>query len=415
MKKPSTDHKDKDKKPLLLQAVAHFLDCNGFSKTLKKFRSEAQLEKDGLKDSTLDLEEIYYKYLEMRNHANTGVNNQNEQDTKTDDTSKRDGERNFTVALETGSKKNKKSEQVNSEMSKEPAGHTVCESLIVEPDMKRKERKKKKSKLESGSLPGAIEEKSKEVVSSEGQSVAGSKTKKRSKDNKKKDNPTFDFLDDVKECGLEDKQAAVTTKSEVAANEKKGSKKRKRLASEENDLQPPDNNTAEEMKRRKVAGVQESESSEQSAKVNASQGSDRSASKASQGESGQVSSNDFQKPSSKNLDGQANGNLEISGDKSAFQKTKKQQNGSVEPKTINAFQRVKADDVIFTDDRLKNNSYWAKGGAENGYGAKAQDILGQVRGRDFRHEKTKKKRGSYRGGQIDLESHSIKFNYSDEE
>jgi hypothetical protein len=44
MKKPSTDHKDKDKKPLLLQAVAHFLDCNGFSKTLKKFRSEAQLE-----------------------------------------------------------------------------------------------------------------------------------------------------------------------------------------------------------------------------------------------------------------------------------------------------------------------------------------------------------------------------------
>lgn len=35
--------------------------------------------------------------------------------------------------------------------------------------------------------------------------------------------------------------------------------------------------------------------------------------------------------------------------------------------------------------------------------------------RDFRHEKTKKKRGTYRGGQIDLQSHSIKFNYSDEE
>jgi len=39
MKKPSTDHK-----PLLLQAVAHFLDRNGFSKTLKKFLSEAQLQ-----------------------------------------------------------------------------------------------------------------------------------------------------------------------------------------------------------------------------------------------------------------------------------------------------------------------------------------------------------------------------------
>lgn len=35
--------------------------------------------------------------------------------------------------------------------------------------------------------------------------------------------------------------------------------------------------------------------------------------------------------------------------------------------------------------------------------------------RDFRHEKTKKKRGSYRGGQIDLQSHSVKFNYSDED
>nr|GFC10837.1 nucleolar and coiled-body phosphoprotein 1 isoform X2 [Tanacetum cinerariifolium] len=54
-------------------------------------------------------------------------------------------------------------------------------------------------------------------------------------------------------------------------------------------------------------------------------------------------------------------------------------------------------------------------GADVGYGAKAEEVLGQVRGRDFRHEKTKKKRGSYRGGQIDLQSHSIKFDYSDEE
>ena len=38
-----------------------------------------------------------------------------------------------------------------------------------------------------------------------------------------------------------------------------------------------------------------------------------------------------------------------------------------------------------------------------------------VSSRDFRHEKTKKKRGSYRGGQIDLQTHSVKFNYSDDE
>ncbi|ONK65183.1 uncharacterized protein A4U43_C07F34540 [Asparagus officinalis] len=85
------------------------------------------------------------------------------------------------------------------------------------------------------------------------------------------------------------------------------------------------------------------------------------------------------------------------------------------PKTVNAFQRVKVDEVKFADERLQDNSYWALDDTGSGYGAKAQEVLGQVRGRDFRHEKTKKKRGTYRGGQIDLQSHSIKFNYSDEE
>ncbi|KAL6847105.1 hypothetical protein ACP4OV_022958 [Aristida adscensionis] len=84
------------------------------------------------------------------------------------------------------------------------------------------------------------------------------------------------------------------------------------------------------------------------------------------------------------------------------------------PKTVNAFQRVKLENVKFADERLQDNSYWAKGGAESGYGAKAQEILGQVRGRGFRHEKTKKKRGTYRGGQIDFQTHSIKFDSDNE-
>ncbi|KAJ7553100.1 hypothetical protein O6H91_06G084300 [Diphasiastrum complanatum] len=82
---------------------------------------------------------------------------------------------------------------------------------------------------------------------------------------------------------------------------------------------------------------------------------------------------------------------------------------------VRAFQRVKLDEVTFADPRLQNNSYWAKDGAEMGWGAKAEEVLGQVKGRDFRHEKTKKKRGSYKGGAIDLHSRSIKFSYSDEE
>lgn len=42
-------------------------------------------------------------------------------------------------------------------------------------------------------------------------------------------------------------------------------------------------------------------------------------------------------------------------------------------------------------------------------------MLGAVRGKDFRHEKTKKKRGSYKGGAIDPQAtFSYKFE-SDEE
>ena len=45
----------------------------------------------------------------------------------------------------------------------------------------------------------------------------------------------------------------------------------------------------------------------------------------------------------------------------------------------------------------------------DGYGAKANAVLMQVRGKDFRHEKTKKKRGSYTGGSITLASNSFKY------
>ncbi|XP_058111413.1 uncharacterized protein LOC131254719 [Magnolia sinica] len=94
---------------------------------------------------------------------------------------------------------------------------------------------------------------------------------------------------------------------------------------------------------------------------------------------------------------------------------KKERSGSAQPKTASAFRRVKVDEVEFVDERLQDNSYWAKDGADIGYGAKAQEVVGQVRGRDFRLEKRKKKRGSYGGGQIDFQSHSEKFNYSDDD
>lgn len=103
------------------------------------------------------------------------------------------------------------------------------------------------------------------------------------------------------------------------------------------------------------------------------------------------------------------------GESTGNKSRRKDTDGSAEPKSVTAFQRVKIEEVKFADERLQDNSYWAKDGADVGYGAKAQEVLGQVKGRDFRHEKTKKKRGSYRGGQIDLHSHSVKFNYEDED
>lgn len=46
---------------------------------------------------------------------------------------------------------------------------------------------------------------------------------------------------------------------------------------------------------------------------------------------------------------------------------------------------------------------------DEGYGAKASAVLSQVRGKDFRREMTKRKRGSYRGGNITLDSKSFKY------
>lgn len=55
---------------------------------------------------------------------------------------------------------------------------------------------------------------------------------------------------------------------------------------------------------------------------------------------------------------------------------------------------------------LASNEYNA---GENNYGAKAHKDLIVTRGGGFRKEKQKKKRGSYRGGVIDFETRSFKF------
>jgi hypothetical protein len=78
-----------------------------------------------------------------------------------------------------------------------------------------------------------------------------------------------------------------------------------------------------------------------------------------------------------------------------------------------AFQRVKEEEWLGKKGAW-DNSYVGTFG-QDGWGYKAQEVLGKVRGKDFRHEKTKKKRGTYKGGKIDnMGSNSIKFESDDE-
>lgn len=78
-------------------------------------------------------------------------------------------------------------------------------------------------------------------------------------------------------------------------------------------------------------------------------------------------------------------------------------------KTNTPFSRVKVGEIKFADERLKDNAFESRMAASNDYGAKANADLVVTRGAGFRKEKNKKKRGSYRGGEITMESHSIKF------
>ena len=61
---------------------------------------------------------------------------------------------------------------------------------------------------------------------------------------------------------------------------------------------------------------------------------------------------------------------------------------------------------------VNDNSFYTKADT---WGERAHNVLKHTRGKGFRHEKTKKKRGTYRGGAIDTNVHSVKFNYSDED
>ncbi|XP_028774118.1 nucleolar and coiled-body phosphoprotein 1-like [Neltuma alba] len=242
-----------------------------------------------------------------------------------------------------------------------------AKTMIDETKKRSKDKRKKKDKSSSDgndgqfeSIPMVTEVKLRDNASSDAKTVNG-EMEKQSKDKKKRRNKSssdgnVEGLQIGDHIENDSKKDSFNTANDDATGKKKKDSKKRRPTSEENDVLP--------------------------------------------------------------VDGKAdiNGDLGNTGERSSVQRPqKKQQKGSVEPKVGKAFQRVKADEVVFADERIQDNSYWAKDGAESGYGAKAEEILGQVRGRDFRHEKTKKKRGTYKGGQIDIQSHSINFSDSDDD
>ncbi|XWS52307.1 hypothetical protein CRYUN_Cryun11dG0056800 [Craigia yunnanensis] len=427
--KASAQSLNPHQKSLLLLSIAHFLERNFFSKTLKKFLSEAQIQKNDLTGSSLDLEEMCCKYLAMSDLSSSNLNRERVQDMKVDGNRNSDEQVDIASAVETATKKKKKrgnesstdaiagqsevdksanskksEEQVFHEAPKAPAGDIMGGSQLDEYAKKAKEKKKKKSKLDSEShvdnvecypsesLGGESEKKSKDAVSTESNRVFDAGMENKTKDKKKKKNKIISdsVVDSVDQHSSEDKPRAATTlnssvisledktskskkkkkkddseniekgkssnteskdnkdrisKEDSTITDSKGSKKRKRLDSEVHDSRPVEENAIEDSKRRKTDS-----SEEQYTKLNSLAGADKHVSKENNGKSGEVGVNDFHE--------QENGNIEKNGKNSEQKSLKQQQNGSVQPKK--PFQRVNIDDVVFVDNRLEDNSYWAK-------------------------------------------------------
>ncbi|MCD9644589.1 hypothetical protein HAX54_032943 [Datura stramonium] len=124
-------------------------------------------------------------------------------------------------------------------------------------------------------------------------------------------------------------------KKRNGATDSKDSKKRKRLTSDENENQGVDSVGTEESKCRKIEGLEE-------LKVVVDQGKSDAL----------CTVTDMRKVAIKNK---------------MAKSLKQTLMVIIRPKTVNAFQRVKIDQVEFKDDRLRDNSYCAKDGADIDY------------------------------------------------
>uniref|UniRef100_A0A0E0RJZ3 Srp40 C-terminal domain-containing protein n=1 Tax=Oryza rufipogon TaxID=4529 RepID=A0A0E0RJZ3_ORYRU len=400
----------------VVAAVAAFLESSGFPRALAALQSEANLEAGSWRSSPVSLEELVSGFLEdSSNYAPGASINGSIEHEKTA----------AVVAEDAGKKKKKKGSDTKvSEAENKVAEPSAVEKPSENADVETKEKKQKKKskKQENDEDVEARLEKAESAIINKFETVDTLKEDSKNglvdvapveKGKKKKKGKSTPETSDKVDTGSTDAGADCAKGKGDAAemekdnNEKKSKKKLKK--SKEN---------VEVVENKEVAGKDSAPKSNDE---------NNSGMETEKGENGMPPSDNVVVGKKRKLEEVEGSNLPAKEDNTASQKLSngsseddgakpnKRQKKSSEPKTVNAFQRVKLEDVKFADDRLQDNSYWAKGGADSGYGAKAQEVLGQVRGRGFRHEKTKKKRGTYRGGQIDLQTHSIKFNDSDDE
>ena len=113
----------------------------------------------------------------------------------------------------------------------------------------------------------------------------------------------------------------------------------------------------------------------------------------------------------------------IEGNAITKQKKKKKKSNAKDNSTVFVnknnnlgFRRVNIE-MSNVNPMLRDNSFAKKvkmGGSDKNWGKKACDDFKNTAGKTFRHEKTKKKRGSYRGGAISTEVCSFKFDVSED-
>ncbi|KAK4432662.1 Nucleolar and coiled-body phosphoprotein 1 [Sesamum alatum] len=430
MAKNAVELKPEDES-ILVCSVALWLENKGFSKVLKRFLSATQVEDDNWKAKALNLNEIFSKYQEICTGAHEDLKSQKKQEVGVVNATETNGGAIGTASEEIGSKKKKKKSKGDVAVTDTGRPH---EDIATNGKVNGKEDEDQRYKTSDGLSLG--DQKSKATKESNDEKFCESTTDhstKKKKDKKKKKNKLMseplddnenqtDAIPEVTESkhkrettvDKKSKKRSVEAAEDEVDESKKASKKRKRMAPDENENQLDLEVAVEESKPKKTKSLEEGKDVLKQINPSGANGKSGGQNKEERFQAGQVGSENC---NDKQTDENTKSTLNNNGvDKSGQPKSaRKQHKNSAEPKTVNAFQRVKVEEVEFVDERLQDNSYWAKDGADIGYGAKAQEVLGQVKGRDFRHEKTKKKRGSYRGGQIDLQSHSVKFNYSDEE